>query len=60
MYVTMPTAARWSDWIDAENYLARTVHEQEPERRDTGLLDAAGVKLWRVEEKRPIGFVRYQ
>jgi hypothetical protein len=36
-----------------------TVHEPEPIRRKTGLLDAKGQPLLSVEEMDPIGFVRF-
>lgn len=34
-----------------------TVFVEEEGARDTGLLDVNGVKLWRVPEKVPMGFV---
>ncbi len=51
-YTTQPPTAWWH--ADGKESLARTVHEQEPERKDTGLLDANGVKLWRIEESSPL------
>lgn len=33
-----------------------TVYEAEREPRDTGLLDASGVRLFAVEDREPIGF----
>lgn len=58
-YVTGSETA--SEWFDARatDYLARTVHEQEPQRVKTGLLNADGRPLFRVEESDPIGFVRF-
>lgn len=50
-----PVAGWWE--ADAKNSLARTVHEQEPQRVDTGLLNADGVRLYRVADTQPIGFV---
>lgn len=43
---------------NASDFLARTVHEQEQEARDTGLLDAHGVRIYSFEEK-PIGFIHH-
>ncbi len=43
---------------DAENYLARTVHETE-ELIDIGILDHAGNKVMARQRLDPIGFVRW-
>lgn len=58
-YRTMRTRAADIDAnTDAENYLARTVHE-DTDPRDTGLLDWTGTKIYAVSEIEPIGFVRH-
>jgi hypothetical protein len=57
-YFTAPRAD-WDDDAKALDHLARTVHEPEPKPRDTGLLDAAGKKLWAMDDRQPIGFVRF-
>lgn len=57
-YVAMPTVGWWE--ADAKNYLARTIHEEERQPRDTGLLDANGVKLYAVDDRRRIGFVPFK
>lgn len=59
-YVAMPNAGEWWDMARATDYLARTVHEDEPKPVDTGLLDANGVKLYRVEDRQPVGFIRHK
>lgn len=33
-----------------------TVYEAAPEPQDTGVLDANGTRLYRVEDREPIGF----
>ena len=33
-----------------------TVYEPAPEPRDTGLIDAQGVRIYAFEEREPIGF----
>lgn len=54
-YVTRPHA-----WVSAtsvpEQLPSVTVWEDEGRPVDTGLLDASGTKLWRVEDREPIGF----
>ncbi len=48
-----------ADWDDADPVCADIqVYESECLPVDTGLLDANGVRLWRVPEKSPIGFCR--
>lgn len=43
------------------DHLARTVHEPEPAGpRFTGLLDADGRKLYKVEQRDPAGFVWFR
>lgn len=59
-YVTAapaPTAREWWE-TNAADHLARTVYEPESPSRDTGLVDARGAKLYRVEVRDPIGFRR--
>lgn len=58
-YVPMPKApARaWTSMeIDYGDRPTMTVYEDAREPQDTGLLDAAGVRLFRVNEPEPIGF----
>lgn len=60
-YVTLhkpKLADMWSE-PDAEDYLARTVYEPEPQSVRTGLLDASGTDIYSIEERDPIGFVRW-
>ena len=45
---------------DAEDYLARTVYEPEPECIDTGLLDKSGNPIMAIDEMAPIGFVQHK
>lgn len=45
---------------DAENYLARTVFEPEPQAIKTGLLDASGNDIYCIDEADPIGFMRWE
>ena len=42
---------------DGEDYLARTVMEQEPECVDTGLMDKSGIPIYRQSFMGPIGYV---
>jgi hypothetical protein len=51
--------AEW--WEDAKgsDHLARTVHEAERSPRDTGLVDASGSKIFAMDDRDPIGFVRW-
>ncbi|OIN06092.1 hypothetical protein BFS86_19495 [Shewanella algae] len=43
----------------AQDFIPRTIVEQENAPVDTGLLNADGVKLYRMEDRAPIGFVRH-
>ena len=48
-----------ADWESEEAHLVGTqVHEADDSPIDTGLLDARGVRLYRVREKIPFGFVK--
>lgn len=47
------------DFIDASDFLARTVHETDSTPYDTGLLDASGTPIMAAYETEPIGFVRF-
>lgn len=61
-YITLshkPKLADMDEYPDAENYLARTVFEPEPQAIKTGLLDASGNDIYCVEDREPIGFVRW-
>lgn len=60
-YVTAPHA----EWIWATvkgvDFLAKVVTEPEPAPpRKTGLLDASGTPIYRLEVHNPIGFVRFK
>ena len=58
-YVAIPPTGWWA-WAKATDYIPRTVHEEEAKPVDTGLLDANGTKLYRVQDKPPVGFVRHR
>lgn len=57
-YIALPTPPKshWSD--DAPLIRDITVYEAEDKPHDTGLLDASGTKLYRVEERIKMGFVK--
>jgi hypothetical protein len=59
-YVAIGGAVRpRSDWEDGDTHqVGTTVHETDDGPVDTGLLSAAGVRLYRVREKIPFGFVK--
>ncbi len=60
-YVSIaPDTAEWYDEHRCSHSLARTVHEDDGKPIYTCLLDAGGVKLYRVPDIEPIGFVRHQ
>lgn len=60
-YVTMRSkVAGMYDDPDAENYLARTIYQPEPQAIKTGLLDAQGNDIYMIEENDPIGYVRWE
>lgn len=48
--------ACWDD--DAPQMIAQVVHETLDDPVNTGLVDADGTPLYRISEKRPIGFMR--
>jgi hypothetical protein len=52
------SATLWDHYLNAEDYLGKTVFEPDPTPRPTGLLDAGGNKICVVEELDQIGFVR--
>ena len=58
-YVSAPHVPIASEWweVRAGDSLARTVHEVELKPVDTGLLDASGTNIYRVEERDRIGFL---
>ena len=61
-YVTISRRSRSSDdWYeaDAADSLARTVHEQESTPQPTGIRDANGNELFAIDEREPVGFVRF-
>lgn len=45
---------------DAQEYLARTVHEPEPRMVNTGLLFPDGSPIMAYEATGPIGFVHFE
>lgn len=47
---------RWDDWDEDGSARTVTVHEHDDSPRDTGLLDPSGNKLFRIPQKRHIGF----
>lgn len=49
-----PKAEDEDEWRTNERSI--TVHESENEPVETGLLDRNGVMIYRVSDKRPIGF----
>ncbi len=51
-----PANAFWDR--DGAGHRTITVLEQDPDRRDTGLLDQHGDKIWLVAVRQPIGFCR--
>lgn len=60
-YVVMkrPRGDKIEDGVDAENYLARTVHE-EFELIDTGVLDDSGDKIMARRKIDPVGYIRFK
>lgn len=58
-YVTRPQA-----WVSATNVPEHqpnaTVWEVERTPIDTGLFDANGTRLWRVDDREPMGFLVYR
>lgn len=54
-YITALSAWHWSD--ETAQKTGQTIHEEERKPRDTGLLDASGVKLFAIDVRDPIGFV---
>lgn len=63
-YVRAPIASTRSDddytITDAQDYLARTVHEAEPRMVPTGLLFPDGSPIMAFEAMGPIGFVHFE
>ena len=55
-YVAIRPKAHWAD--DAPLIPSLTVYEPEDKPEETGLLDANGVKLYRVRERIKMGFVK--
>ncbi len=58
-YLVRPRSADMSAEPDGENYLARTVFEQE-ELIDIGVLDPAGKPIMARRKTPPIGFIRHR
>lgn len=56
-YVTLarPRGVAFDEYFEAPQVSIEVI-EQDHAPVDTGLLDASGNKLFRVEERRPIGF----
>ncbi|TGT72927.1 hypothetical protein EN802_13695 [bacterium M00.F.Ca.ET.159.01.1.1] len=60
-YVTAPPAADYWNWAKGTDNLARVVHEPEPiPPVKTGLLDASGTPIYRIDQRQPIGFVHWR
>lgn len=57
-YVTHPVV-NWDDWWADEPRTMTVVEEDNPPRR-TGLLNARGQDLFAVEEREPVGFVKWR
>lgn len=57
--ICRPRSADIDANVDAENYLARTVHEDH-ELIDIGLLDSEGNKVMAKKKMDQIGFVRWK
>ena len=55
-YVTGSRLTTFGEYADDIYSPSITVHESSNEPIDTGLLSAAGQKLYRVVEREPIGF----
>jgi hypothetical protein len=57
-YITQPCAIEaGDDWWPGER-CSLTVHEPEGKPQDTGLLNADGTPIYRVNTRAPIGFMR--
>lgn len=59
-YILQRARHRSCDWQD--DYVHRpdlTVYEPIREPRDTGLVDRHGMSILSIEEREPIGFVRF-
>lgn len=60
-YVTKPAAdAEFWDEANALDCLAREVYEADPAPRPTGVLDRSGNELYAINEREPVGFVRFR
>jgi hypothetical protein len=55
-YVAIPTKAWVSETHVAESRPTCEVFESDPSPVDTGLLDPHGVKLFRIQDRVPLGF----
>lgn len=54
-YLSKPARQYWEEsWQEPKTSI--TVIEEDDRPQDTGLLDADGNRLYRVKERRPIGF----
>ncbi|MGX9145914.1 hypothetical protein [Mesorhizobium sp. 128a] len=61
LYITRtPTAENWA-WTKATDYLAKVVYEPEPRAPvKTGLLDASGTPIYRLEDRQSAGFIDWR
>jgi hypothetical protein len=59
-FIHLPKLADVDGEPDAENYLSRTVYENEPQVLKIGILDASGNDIYMIDEPDPIGFVRWE
>lgn len=54
-----PRSARWSDIVEDDVMDdVCTVYEEDDYPTETGLVDATGTPIYRLSEKRPIGYLR--
>jgi len=58
-YITIRRLADIDQTIDGEQYLARTIIEQDPELIDIGVLDPDGNKIMARQKMNQIGFIRF-
>lgn len=57
-YVTRRPRSTWCEELDMDvpDPAPLTVYEPDDGAEPTGILDASGNELWRIEEREPIGF----
>jgi hypothetical protein len=60
-YVTMSSTCEWWEPAKATDFLARVVYEPEPRAPvKTGLLDASGTPIYRLEDRQSAGFIDWR